>query len=70
MPKKSKNSPPKRTVVIRKFFGANGAVGQKFKWPELRVYFVPEKIANARQSVVEAVEVADENFQKNSAPSI
>ena len=56
--------------MIRKIFGANGAVGQKFKWPELSVYFVPEKIANARQSVVDPVEEADENFKKNCPPSI
>ena len=70
MPKKSKNSPPKRTVVIRKFFGANGAVGHKFKRPELRVYFVPEKIANANKAVVDPAEVVEENFKKNCPPSI
>ena len=56
--------------MIRKFFGANGAVGQKLKWPELRVYFVPEKIANANKAVVDPAEPIDENFKKNCPPSV
>ena len=56
--------------MIRKFFGENGAVGPKLKWPELRVYFVPEKIANANKAVVDPEGVVDENFKKNSPPSV
>ena len=48
----------------------NGAVGPKFKWPELRVCLVPEKITNAKQSVLHPVELTEENFKKKCPPSI